>query len=323
MTQLTDREIKVLNSVSGVRDITVKLGDILSNIIGASAETGTPVNAVNAKATLGITGVCSDGETFSIGDDVYEFLSDLAQSKTNSNNIGINITSVTAKAAVTLTLDTQPTSGDTLTIGGRTYIFVPVGTDNSNGEISIGADLAAAQAALVAAINGTDGHNVAHPSVSAGAFASDDAIITAFIGGTVGNAIAATETFAAETNVFSAALLSGGSNCSAANAATAVIAAVNGNVASPVTASAGSGTNVLMTSDIAGVIGNAIAVSEHMTNATFNDGTNPVTALTGGVDGTVAVGMKFMSDNSYMYFCPSGNTTAEKNWRRVSTGSAY
>ena len=135
----------------------------------------------------------------------------------------------TVKASVALTIDTQPTSGDTFTIGDKTYIFVPVGTDNGNGEISIGADLAAAQAAIVAAINGTDDHNTPHPLVFADDFADDAADITAFIGGTIGNAIATTETFTAATNIFSAVTLGGGNNCSAADAALAVIAAVNGN----------------------------------------------------------------------------------------------
>lgn len=323
MTQLTEKELRVLNSISKIRDADVKLGDIMASLIGASCETGSPVNAVNSSVTLGITGVCIDGETFTILNDVYEFLSDSAQSKTSQANIGINIVAKTVAAYGTLTIDTQPTSGDTFTIGAKTYIFVPVGTDNGNGEISIGADLAAAQAAIVAAINGTDDHNTPHPLVFADDFADDASVVTAFIGGAVGDAIATTETFTTATNVFAAVTLGGGTNCSAADAALAVIAAVNGNSSSRVTATAGSGTNVVLTCDVAGVIGNTINVSETMANATFNKGAGAVTVLSGGIDGTVASGMKFMADDDYMYFCPLGNTTADKNWRRVSIGSAY
>lgn len=323
MNPLSAAELRVLNSMSKIRDADVKLGDILANIIGASCETGTPVNAVNASAIFGITGVCIDGETFTVGDDTYEFLADAAQSKTAAANIGIDITSKTVKAFGTLTVDTQPISGDTFTIGAKTYIFVPVGTANADGEVSIGADLAGAQAAIVAAINGTDGCNIANASATAAAFADNASIITAFIGGTLGNIIPTTETFTAATNVFAAATLGSGTDCTAANTALVVIAAINNNSNSPVTASAGTGTNVVLTADIAGIIGNTIGVSEDMANATFNDGTNPVDVLVGGINGTLASGMKFMADTSYMYFCPSGNTTAGKNWRRVSLGVAY
>ena len=320
MNALTSTELKVFNNMSQVLDTNVSLGAKLQEIISASGETGTPVNAVAAAKTLGITGVCVDGETFTIGSDTYEFLADAAQSKTAASNIGVDITSKTVKASGTLTVDTQPTNGDTLTIGAKTYIFVPVGTANADGEISIGADLAGAQAAIVAAINGTDGHNTANTSATAGAFAANASTITALIGGTVGNAIATTETFTAGTNIFAAATLGTGTNCTAANTALAVIAAVNANSASKVTASAGTGNDVLLTADTAGVVGNAVAVSDTMANAAFADA---ATALSGGVDGTVASGMKIMVDATYMYVCLNGNTTAEKNWRRVSLGSAY
>ena len=320
MNALTATELKVLNNLSQVHNPAVSLGAKLQEIISASGETGTPVNAVAAKVTLGITGVCVDGETFTIDGATYEFLADAAQSKTAPANIAVDIVSKTVKASGTLTVDTQPTNGDTLTIGAKTYIFVPVGTANADGEISIGADLAGAQAAIVAAINGTDGHNTANVSATAGAFAANASTITALIGGTVGNSIATTETFTAGTNIFAAATLGGGTNCTAANTALAVIAAVNANSASKVTASAGTGNDVLLTADIAGVVGNAIAVSDTMANAAFADA---ATALSGGVDGTVASGMKIMVDATYMYVCLNGNTTAEKNWRRVSLGSAY
>lgn len=318
MNPLTATELQVLNNLSQVLNPTVSLGAKLAELIAASGEAGTPVNAVAAKVTLGITGVSIDGETFTIGDDTYEFLADAAQSKTSPTNIAIDITGYTVKAFGTLTVDTQPTSGDTFTIGGKTYIFVPVGTANAEGEVSIGADLAGAQAAIVAAINGTDGHNTANASASAANFVANDCVITALIGGTIGNVIPTTETFTAGTNVFAAATLGSGTNCTAANTALAVIAAVTANANSPVTPSAGTGNDVLMTADIAGVVGHDINVSDTMANAAFG-----AAALSGGVDGTVASGMKFMFDATYMYVCLSGNTTAQANWRRVSLGSVY
>ena len=126
MVQLTATELKVLNELSQVQDYNVRLGTIISTIIGSTAEEGTPVNAVNATGTLTISGVVKDGETVTIGSDVYEFLADASQSKSASTNIPVDISSYSTKASVTLTMDTQPISGDTVTIGTKTYIFVPM-----------------------------------------------------------------------------------------------------------------------------------------------------------------------------------------------------
>lgn len=325
MNALTEKELRVFNGMSRVRDSEVKLGDIITGLIGAVGETGTPVNAVAANETFVIDGVVVDGETVTIdnpavpGVNVYEFLTDTAQTKTLATNIAVNISASTTKASGALTVDTQPTSGDTMTIGTKTYIFVPVGTANADGEISIGADLAAAQVNIVAAINGTDGINTKHADVSAAVFAANICAVTALIGGTSGNSIATTETFTAATNVFAAANLTTGANCAAANAAAALIAAVNANDTQGVTASAGTGTNVVFTADVAGVSGNYISVESTMENGALDGATE----LSGGIDGTVASGTKFMVDSSYLYVALAGNTISQANWRRISLGAVY
>lgn len=318
MNQLTTAEKKLINNLSMVHDPDVKLGDLLAAIIGQSAEEGTPVNAANATGTLTISGVVKDGEKVTIGTDIYEFLTDDAQSKTAPSNIAVDISDVSTKAAGTLTMDVQPSAGDTVTVGTKTYIFVPVGTANQDGEVSIGANLAGAQAALVAAINGTDSVNEAHPLVTAAAFAANACVITAIWGGTAGNAIATTETFTAITNIFAAATLTLGTDCPAADAITALVAAIDGYDTQDVTAVDGAGDTVVLTADIAGIFGNAIVTTETMANGAFGAAT-----LTGGVDGTIADGSKFMMDATYLYACLTGNTISEKNWRRISLGSAY
>ena len=120
------------------------------------------------------------------------------------------------KASVNLTVDTNPTNGDTMTLGAKTYTFETTLTD-VDGNIQIGGSTAATQANIVAAINltGTPGTDYAasmtiHPTVTAAAFAANVAAITAKTGGTAGNSIVSTETFTAGTNVFSAATLTGG-----------------------------------------------------------------------------------------------------------------
>ena len=61
--------------------------------------------------------------------------------------------SMTASSG-TLTIAEQPTAGDTMTIGGKTFIFVSEGTADADTEIPIGTDLPTTQANIVAAING-------------------------------------------------------------------------------------------------------------------------------------------------------------------------
>lgn len=318
MEQLTATEQKFLNNLGVLGNQRIKLGDILAEMITQNGEEGTPVNAVAATGTLTISGVVKDGEKVTIGADVYEFLTDDAQTKTAASNIAVDISEVSTKAAGTLTMDTRPTPGDTLTIGTKTYIFVPVGTDTAEGEVSIGADLAGAQAALVGAINGLDGLNTPHPLVTAAAFAADDCVITAIWGGTAGNAIATTETFTAATNAFAGATLALGTDCPAADAVTALVAAIVASDTQGVGAADGTGDTVVLTADTAGALANSIATTETMANGAFGKAT-----LTGGVDGTVASGTKFMMDETYLYVCVDGNTVAENNWRRISLGAAY
>lgn len=324
MDNLTATEVKVLNQVSNIRNRDVDLGTIVDGIVDALKRVGTPVNAVNATRVLTISGVVKDGETVTInnpdvaGSDVYEFLADEAQTKTAPTNKAVDITDYATKATVNLTIDTQPTSGDTMTIGTKVYTFVPDGTDTADGEVSRGTDLATAQANIVAAINGTDEFNVAHPLVTAAAFAGNVCAITALIGGTAGNAIASTEAFTAGTNVFSGATLGSGDDCSAAEAVTALVAAITASDTQGVGAADGAGDTIDLTADVAGAVGNSISLTETMANGAFAGAT-----MTGGVDGTVGSVHTFLVDGDYVYFTIADNTTAGKNWRRISVGAAY
>lgn len=117
---------------------------------------------------------------------------------------------------VTLTMDTQPTDGNTITIGARTYTWEDTLTD-VDGNIFTGADLAAAKLNLgyaIAASGGSAGTDYAlsttvNTEVTVGAFVGDDAVFTAIAVGVAGN-LTSTETFTAVTNVFSSATLVGG-----------------------------------------------------------------------------------------------------------------
>lgn len=233
-----------------------------------------------ATGTLTISGVVVDAQTVTIGPRVYEFDASTASGIT-SGNVRVDISASATKSQGTLTMDTQPTIGDTVTVGTRTYSWVASGTADNDGEISRGADLAAAKVNFVAAINGTDDVNTANSLVTAAAFSSDDCVLTAIIGGAGGDAIVTTETFTAGTNVFDAGTLgttTAGVSCSAANAATALRTAINADASAVVSASGSSGT-VSLTADVVGTGANSYATTETMTNGSFAAAT-----LSGGTD---------------------------------------
>jgi hypothetical protein len=283
---------------------------------------GTPVNGVASQGTLTLSGVVIDGETVTIGGDVYEFCADTAQTVTGSN-ISVDITSHTTASQGVLTVDTQPTADDTMTIGTKVYTFVADGTEADDGDISVGTDLATAQANIVNAINGDDSINTAHTQVSCGDFATNDATITALIGGTAGDSIATTETFTAETNVFDDTTLgteTAGADCTAGNADGALIGADEGTTYA---LSQGAGTTIIATASTKGTAGDSIAVSETMANGTWGSGITTLGDTTAGVNGTLGIAGDKMYDTSYLYVAVADNTVSGDNWRRVSLGSAF
>lgn len=328
MVDLTAKEIKKINDTNRYvykAGLGTKLQEII-DMLTEEVDSGTPVNAVNASKSLAVTGVVLDSQTVTIdnpaitGSDVYEFCADVALSLTDETNIAVDINAVTTKATNTLTIPTQPTVGDTMTIGSKIFTFVANGAATVNGGIALGVDLPATKLAIVAAINGTDDVNDPHPLVSASAFNVNVCTITALVGGVAGNSIATTETYVAVGNVFSAVALATGANCSAANAITALVAAIVASDTQGVGAADGTGDTVDLTADVAGVVGNAIVIGETLTNGAF---AGAATALSGGIDGTIGFIGQRMVDANYEYRCTADNTTADKNWRRISLGSAY
>jgi hypothetical protein len=116
-----------------------------------------------------------------------------------------------ARAQGVLTLDTNPTDGNTMTIGTTVYRFKDTPAQAEDIQLGTGDEaLADTQASIVATINGTGtagtdyyaGTTSPHPLVRAAAFGTNKCVLTALHAGLAGNAIATTETFTAETNVF-------------------------------------------------------------------------------------------------------------------------
>ncbi len=133
---------------------------------------------------------------------------------TDSNYAGIGSWKA-VKATGTITVTGQPADGDTFVLGLITYRFK--NTIAQANDILIGANLAATQANIVAAINGdqtligTSYHATTRPNpgVSASAFVANVSTLTALYGGIAGNLIVLTES-ATNVTVSGAGFLTGG-----------------------------------------------------------------------------------------------------------------
>ncbi len=118
--------------------------------------------------------------------------------------------------AATLGTEVTGVAGNTMNIGARTYTFVAIGAFEvgADNEISIGANVAATQANILAAmdLSGTAGIDystgmTANAEVTWAAWATNASVITAVVKGVVGDAIVTTETFTPVGNVFDAVTL--------------------------------------------------------------------------------------------------------------------
>lgn len=120
------------------------------------------------------------------------------------------------KATRVLTFTNQPANGDTVTIDGKTYTFQTILT-NVDGNVFIGANLAASIVNLVAAIGlgagsgvGYAAATVLHPTVEVSASDATTVTARAKTAGTIGNAIIVTEVCA--TASWAGGTLTGGTD---------------------------------------------------------------------------------------------------------------
>lgn len=332
MNNLTSKELKVFNNMSRRLSPEVSLGTKIQQMITAlnNITSGTPANAESATAEFlfandfahGAHFVFVKGEVIETSPaDIY-FISAGGPPPTYLPT-GYHLVDVedhTTKASGTLTIDTQPTSGDVMTIGDKRYIFVPVGTDTADGEISISADLAGAQANIVAAINGTDGVNVAHPLVTAGAFSVANACtIEAIIGGSSSPAseCPVSSTFTAVTNIFSGATLSVGVDCPVEDGVAQLAAVINENSSFNLTAEvAADEVTMTVTYPTAGEEGNGLHYQTDLIEESVGEQLSG--SFEGGTNGTVASQFAIKVDDEYVYICLAANTVSGTNWRRIA-----
>lgn len=262
-----------------------RFGVACSGTFGGATVTvkyNTGMTKTTATGTLTIDGVVIHGETVTIGDDVYCFAADTAQT-VGADQIPVDISAATTASAGTLTITAAPTAGDNMTIGpaGDTTVYTFIANESTPvaGEIRIGTDALTARANIVAAINGTT-PNTPNPYVSAAAFVGDACVITALVGGAAGDLITTTTDFTEPTNIFDAATLGttvAGVDCVQADAVTALVAADAGVDYS---LADGAGDTVTVTAAIEGPDGNEIGTDAGaMANGAFSTAT-----LTGGTD---------------------------------------
>lgn len=113
---------------------------------------------------------------------------------------------------VVFTLETNPTNGMTMTLGGFTWRFVTTGTAAAAGDISLGANVAATEVNIVFAVNGTgtpgvstyidlsaeDRIDIDNSGLAITSFTSDDATVTKF--GRINGSTTSLGTFGVETS---------------------------------------------------------------------------------------------------------------------------
>jgi len=297
---------------------TDQFADFKSNVVAILPASGIPTTGTKATGTLTLDGVVIDGERITLGDRVYEFTTRDDAGIDTGADVAVDISSDATKAQGTLTVDTQPTAGDTMIIGGKVYTFVATGAADRDGEIALGADVAATKPLIVAAINGTDGVNDAHTLVTAAAFATNDCVLTAIAGGTAGNGIATGETFTAAGNVFDAAMLgttTAGVDCTKGDAQTAIVAAVNGDSEATVSLGAFAADDSTVTADSEGTAGNSIASTTTGANCSF-----AASVLSGGAADTVGYQGQVLYDftGDKLYICSEDNVGDLTKWRQVA-----
>lgn len=232
---------------------------------------GAPTNAKKSSGILTISGVVSDQQNVVIGDNTYEF--DMDNNLANGLAIQVDVADLRNQATGTLTFTGISVVEQTVTIGGtEVYEFCTETATGDNIAVVIGADTSADTAVteLADAINANSELVTAVADTDA-----DTVVVTAIARGTAGNSITTTETC---TNAsFGGGTLSGGlATITAANAVTALVAAIvaNDNV---VTAVDGAGDTVVVTAKYVGTEYNSVGTTKTMTNGAWGAAT-----LTGG-----------------------------------------
>jgi len=271
-------------TVSIGTDVYEFTADTAQTVTGSNIAVDIQANTTASEGTLTVDGVVVEGENFTIGDETFEFTAGGELSDPANIEIDISGAASIVAAQGTLTVDTQPTVGQAFSIGDETFSFVEPGDFDTDGEISIGTDLATVQAAIVAAINGTDGVNTGSSYVTAAEFNTNDCVLTAIAKGTSGNSIATITTMDGGTNGFDDTDLgttTAGVDCPYDEASTFIETVVNAN--SSYVSVVNTDGSIVLTALVGGTVGDTIATTiGTMVNGAFDD--TQLGTTTSGVD---------------------------------------
>jgi hypothetical protein len=211
------------------------------------------VTGMLGKSQVRIPSAVKDGETFSVGDEVFEMDTD---GVVTAGRIEVDLSGGAARAAKgTLTIDDtfNAVANETVVIGTRTYTWKDTLTGAN--QVLVGTDDEDSCVNLALAINGGAGAGTkygtgtaVHALVTAAAVGRT-VVVTAKTLGTVGNAIASTETMT--KGAWDASTLGttqAGVDPTGAEAVTALVALINGLTRKPFMAKAlGANDFVLLT----------------------------------------------------------------------------
>ena len=123
-----------------------------------------------------------------------------------------------------------------------------------------------------------------------------------------------TDTSITEGNI----LVDVSTGATAADAVTALVAAITTNGTEPITATDGAGNTIDIVANVKGVLANSIGTTTDCVNGSFG-----AANLEGGINGLVALVNEIAIDSSYLYYAIAANTVSDNNWRRISLGNAY
>lgn len=227
---------------------------------------------VAASAMLTFVGPIADGETVSVGGDVYEFSAD---GSVEAGHIAVNISTLLAPAEGSVAFGVNAAEGNQLTVGDTTYMFTA--TADAAGEVAIGGTAAATAANLENAINGTDTINAANVAVVASNVEGDATVeLTARASGSAGNSITLSGTLAEGITI---SAMADGDDATAAEVIPVLLAAEQLSGTAPIAMTSPSEGVVVVTADVAGTAAESILVATTCANGSFN-----TPNLEGGVD---------------------------------------
>lgn len=208
---------------------------------------------------------------------------------------------------------TGDVTGDVLAVDTAT--IVDSGADVANSVVTAGSLVGTLTGSASAIPSGTPVNAVASTgTITFGGDVIDGETVT------IGTEIFEFDTDASVTGTNTLVDISGGGS---AQQALDALLALSGSTDADVTLADETGGVMSVTSDVAGVLGDLIALEESSANITLSGVVLGAGAGTNGVDGTVGAAGDVFFDTGYIYLCTATNTIADANWERAAVAGGF